>query len=186
MESREIKTLSAAIILQAVADYVDDADVKCGCVVNRGEVMRFFNSSWFDTLSIFAGLGDTDKETILSAILARAKTKDHEKREKSMNKIIERRPGEIVQLDTRGESNELVDRQKRYRQIVECLREKPKQTAKEIAVMMCNKGYIPTSERNFTAPRLTEMSVNGIVEAVGKTKCKYTGRMVAVYDLREV
>ena len=100
--------------------------------------------------------------------------------------MIERRPGEYVQFDTRGEANEKVDRVKRCNQITECLREKPKQTAKELAVMMCNKGYIPTSERNFTAPRLTELSERGVVEAVGKTRCKWTGRMVSVYDLREV
>lgn len=100
--------------------------------------------------------------------------------------MIERRPGEIIQFDTRAEANETVDRVKRYTQIIECLREKPQQTAKEIAVMMCKKGYIPYSERNFTAPRLTEMSQRGIVEAVGKTKCRYTGKTVAVYALREV
>ena len=50
---------------------------------------------------------------------------------------------------------------------------------------MHEKGYIPTTERNFAAPRLTEMSRDGIVEPVGKKKCKYTGRMVAVYSLRE-
>lgn len=97
-----------------------------------------------------------------------------------------RRGGEIPTLDTRGEANETVDRVKRYTQIIECLREKPQQTAKEIAVMMCKKGYIPNSERNFTAPRLTELSQRGIVEPIGKTKCKYTGKSVAVYDLREV
>ena len=31
-------------------------------------------------------------------------------------------------------------------------------TAKEIAVEMYKKGYIPSDERNFTAPRLTELS----------------------------
>lgn len=100
--------------------------------------------------------------------------------------MIERRPGEIVTFDTRAESNETVDRNKRYKQILECLNEKNYQTAKEIAVMMCRKGYIPTAERNFTAPRLTEMSRIGFVEPVGKTKCKYTGKTVAVYSLRGV
>lgn len=100
--------------------------------------------------------------------------------------MIERRPGEIVEIDTRAEANETVDRQKRYAQIKECLSEKPEQTAKEIAMMMCRKGYIPYSERNFTAPRLTELSRRGVVEAVGKKKCQWTGKTVAVYKLREV
>jgi len=51
--------------------------------------------------------------------------------------------------------------------------------------MMCEKGYIPTSERNFTAPRLTEMSQNGIVEPYATKKCEYTGKTVSVYRLRQ-
>ena len=99
--------------------------------------------------------------------------------------MTERRPGEVVTFDTRAESNETVDRNKRYQQIIDCLTEKDKQTAKELAVMMHKKGFIPTAERNFTAPRLTEMSQIGIVEPVGKTKCKWTGKTVAVYALRK-
>ena len=96
-----------------------------------------------------------------------------------------RRAGEMTTLDTRGESHESVDRKKRYSQIVECLETCPNMTAKEIAVMMMQKGYIPTSERNFTAPRLTEMSKIGIVEPIGKKVCTYTGKKVAVYALRD-
>lgn len=99
--------------------------------------------------------------------------------------MIERRNGEMITLETRGESYETVDKAKRYGQILECLKETPKMTAKEIAVRMWEKGYTPTSERNFTAPRLTEMSQMGIVEPVGKMKCQYTGKTVTVYDIRE-
>lgn len=95
----------------------------------------------------------------------------------------ERRPGEYVPFETRAEANEKVDRQVRYSQIKECLMECKNATAKEIAVMMCKKGYIPTAERNYTAPRLTEMSHNGVVEPIGKTRCKYTGKTVSVYAL---
>ena len=91
----------------------------------------------------------------------------------------------FVTLSTRAEAHEQVDKQKRYEQIIERLEEKPKQTAKEIAVMMWQKGYIPNSERNFTAPRLTELSKEGVVEPVGKTKCEYTGKTVAVYQIRK-
>jgi hypothetical protein len=48
---------------------------------------------------------------------------------------------------------------------------------------MCKRGYTPTAERNFTSPRLTEMSRVGIVEPVGKTKCRYSGKMVSVFKL---
>jgi hypothetical protein len=99
--------------------------------------------------------------------------------------MIERRVGEIPTLETRSESYETVDKKKRYAQITEVLTGGKEMTAKEIAVEMCNRGYIPTSERNFTAPRLTELSKEGKVEPVGKQKCTYTGKTVAVYKLRE-
>lgn len=57
-------------------------------------------------------------------------------------------------------------------------------TAKEIAVEMKKRGDIPTDERNFTAPRLTELSIKGIVEPIGKKKCSYTGKTVSVYKIR--
>ncbi len=100
--------------------------------------------------------------------------------------MIERIPGEIPTLETRSEANETVDKKKRYKQIIEVLKENPKGlTAKEIAcVMYCNRD-IPTSERNFTAPRLTELSKKGIVEPIGKKKCTYTGKTVCVYGLLE-
>ena len=99
--------------------------------------------------------------------------------------------GEYTTLETRSESHEQVDKQKRYSQIIECLYEANKSperglTAKECAVMMWQKGYIPTSERNFTAPRMTELSQNGVIEPIGKKICGYTGKKVAVYVLREV
>ena len=102
----------------------------------------------------------------------------------------ERMIGEFTTLETRAESHEKVDKQKRYSQIIECLLEAEKGqerglTAKECAVMMMQKGYVPTSERNWCAPRLTELSQNGVVEPIGKKICSYTGKRVAVYALRE-
>jgi hypothetical protein len=91
----------------------------------------------------------------------------------------------LVTYQTREESEEKVDKKKRYRQIIEVLGQYGQLTAKECAVRMCSKKYIPTSERNYTAPRLTELSEMGVVEPVGKKKCAYTGRTVAVYELRE-
>ncbi len=95
-----------------------------------------------------------------------------------------RRAGEIVTYTTRSESNETIDKTKRYKQIIEILDGGNQMTAKEIAVEMWNRGYIPLPERNFTAPRLTELSYKGIVEPIGKEKCLYTGKTVAVYSLR--
>lgn len=96
-----------------------------------------------------------------------------------------RRPGEITTYDTRSMSYETVDKTKRYKQIIEILTGGKEMSAKEIAVEMWNRGYIPTPERNFSHPRLTELSYKGIVEPCGKQKCTYSRKMVAVYKLRE-
>lgn len=68
----------------------------------------------------------------------------------------------------------------RYIQILNRLNE-PK-TAKELAVQLFELGLIPSTERNYTAPRLTELEHMGYVKAVEKKKCNYTGKMVAVYE----
>ena len=98
--------------------------------------------------------------------------------------ISERLPGEITSFDTRKESYDKVDKRKRYMQIKNVLDNKTL-TAKEIAVEMCKCGYIPTDERNFAAPRLTELCQMGEVEIVGKKKCEYTGKRVSVYRILE-
>lgn len=100
-----------------------------------------------------------------------------------MSEIEYRTPGEYTTYETRAESHEKVDKRVRYRQILECL-DGRELTAKECADEMFRKGYIPTNERNFCAPRLTEMSEEGIVEPVGKKVCRWTGKKVAVYAIR--
>lgn len=87
--------------------------------------------------------------------------------------------------ETRRESFDIVDKEKRYAQIIECLKLRGNQTAKELALTMCEKGYVPCDERNLTAPRLTELTKKGIVKPVGKKTCQWTGRTVAVYALVE-
>ena len=97
--------------------------------------------------------------------------------------MIERMPGENTPLETRRESFETVDKEKMKIRVLECLRGN-KLTARELAIRMTAKGYIPYAERNFTAPRLTELSHEGMVEPVGKKRCQYTGKMVTVYAVR--
>ena len=99
--------------------------------------------------------------------------------------MIARRYGEDPRLEARATANETVDRQKRYKQILECLEDRGASTAKEIAVWMCLTGQATTSDRNLAAPRLTELCEKGKVEPIGKTKCRYTGKTVTVYGLRE-
>ena len=99
--------------------------------------------------------------------------------------MIKRNYGENTTFETRAESNDSINREKRYKQILYCLGS-CEFTAKELAVLMCLQGYIPTAERNFTAPRLTEMMGKGLVEPVGKKRCTYTGKTVTVYRRRDV
>lgn len=97
----------------------------------------------------------------------------------------ERNVGQHITLETRSESEQEVDKQKRYRQIIEILTEnKEPMTAKEIAVEMHKRNLIPSNERNYAAPRLTELSKGGIVDTLGKKKCDYTNKSVTVYGLR--
>lgn len=96
--------------------------------------------------------------------------------------FVKRQYGEYPATETRAEAHEQVDKEKRYKQILEILTEP--MTAKEVAVEMHKRGYTPTSERNFSAPRLTEMQKDGKVEIIGKTKCSYTGKSVSVYARR--
>jgi hypothetical protein len=99
--------------------------------------------------------------------------------------MVERREGEYIPFETRAEAHDLVDKNKRYKQILECLQNKP-QTAKEVACSMLARGYIPYCDRNFTAPRLTELSQMGKVDVIGRKECKWTHRQVSVYAIREV
>ena len=91
---------------------------------------------------------------------------------------------ENITLLNRHMANEQIDKNKRYSQILEILGNR-EMTAKEISYEMFLKGYIPTDERNFTSPRLTELSIQGIVEPVGKKKCKWTNKMVTTFKRRE-
>lgn len=70
-------------------------------------------------------------------------------------------------------------KRKRYEQILNRL-DKPK-TAKEIAVELFELGFTPSTERNYTAPRLTELEKMGFVKVIDKKKCEYTGKKVAIY-----
>lgn len=66
--------------------------------------------------------------------------------------MIKREYGESPTLETRTEAEESVNKKIRYNQIVEILFGGKEMTAKEIAVEMHQRGYIPTTERNYTAP----------------------------------
>lgn len=73
-------------------------------------------------------------------------------------------------------------RQRRYEEILDRL-ETGNKTAKEIAIELYEMKLIPSPERNYTAPRLTELEKMGKVRVVDKKKCQWTGKTVAVYEI---
>lgn len=97
----------------------------------------------------------------------------------------ERLPGENITIQIQHESEEEVDKSRRYNQILNIMIENKNTplTAKEIAYLMFKEHLIPTSERNFVSPRLTELAKIGKVEPIGKKKCSWTGKNVTVYKV---
>ena len=90
----------------------------------------------------------------------------------------------ITQTTRQMSFDDIQDKAKiRYIQILNRL-DKPK-TAKELAVELFDLGFIPSTERNYTAPRLTELEKMGYVKVIDKKKCEYTGKTVAVYERTE-
>ena len=89
-----------------------------------------------------------------------------------------------ITLSTRQLSFEDIKekRQKRYVEILDRL-ESGNKTAKEIAVELFEMGLIPSAERNYTAPRLTELEKLGKVKVADKKKCQWTGKTVAIYTI---
>lgn len=89
----------------------------------------------------------------------------------------------VETLENRNFAELEVDKNKRYQQILECLGDK-EMTAKEIAHEMYMRGMIPTNERNFTSPRITELLKDGTLEIAGKKKCEWTGKTVTMFRRR--
>lgn len=89
----------------------------------------------------------------------------------------------ITQQTRQLSFNDIQEKKKiRYVQILDRLKNR-EMTAKEIAVELFDLGLIPSTERNYTAPRLTELEKMGLVKVIDKRKCQYTGKTVAVYEI---
>lgn len=90
----------------------------------------------------------------------------------------------MITIQTRQLSFEDIKpkRKIRYEQILDRLITGTK-TAKEIAVELFDLELIPSTERNYTAPRLTELEKMGLVKVIDKKKCEYTGKTVAIYEI---
>lgn len=73
----------------------------------------------------------------------------------------------------------------RRRIILEILSGSEGMTAREIAVELHRRGITPSDERNYSAPRLTELKAAGKIEVTGKKICDRTGRSVAIWAVKK-
>ena len=92
------------------------------------------------------------------------------------------RLGGSVTEETRRESYEAAKRDaaaRRRRVVYEILKERGGMTAREVAAELHRRGITATDERNFAAPRLTELKEAGKIEATGK---KYVNTQAAAWQ----
>ena len=92
-----------------------------------------------------------------------------------------------IPQQTRRESHEAAkqDAATRRRVILEILTEhRDGMTAREVSAELHRRGITPTNERNYAAPRLTELYKAGKITTARKMKCPQTGRYVAVWAVR--
>jgi hypothetical protein len=91
--------------------------------------------------------------------------------------------GMSITDETRRESYHAAkqDAATRRRVVLEILTVRGELTAREVAAELYRRGLTPSDERNFAAPRLTELKAAGQVKVTGKRKCDRTGRSVAVW-----
>lgn len=89
-----------------------------------------------------------------------------------------------ISKETRSESYERVKPTLTARQriVLAILKQYGDLTAQEVADTLCFLRITPTNERNFAAPRLTELCEQGLVRVVGKKICDKTGRTVSVWS----
>lgn len=100
--------------------------------------------------------------------------------------FIKRMPGELVTFSTRRESYENVNFSKKESQVLEIMKDFNRPvSAREIALEMYKRGYSLTPDRNSAAPRITALLEKGVVDCIGKEKCKYTHVNVGMFVIRE-
>lgn len=89
-----------------------------------------------------------------------------------------------IPKETRRQSHAAVHPHKAARQaaIMAILNECGGMTAQEVAAELHRRGFVSSDERNFAAPRLTELKEAGRIAATGKTTCTKTGRTVTVWS----
>lgn len=87
-----------------------------------------------------------------------------------------------ITKETRKDSYEqiLSKRTVRANVILELLGDR-EMTVSEIVKELLDEGVIKYYDRNFVAPRLTELKEAGLVEVVGKRTCIMSGKNVAIW-----
>lgn len=92
-----------------------------------------------------------------------------------------------IPQETRRESYEAAkqDAATRRRVILEILTENGGMTAREVSAELHRRGITPSDERNYAAPRLTELYKAGNVICTSKRQCPLTKRYVAVWTARK-
>lgn len=92
-----------------------------------------------------------------------------------------------ITTETRAEGYEFAKTKQAIRAeiILEILDDGPK-TASEIVKELLDRGIVKYYNRNFVAPRLTELKEEGRVEVIGKRPCIMSGKNVAVWQRVEV
>ncbi|HZJ77705.1 MAG TPA: DNA gyrase [Clostridia bacterium] len=91
---------------------------------------------------------------------------------------------DAITKETRRESyyTVLTTLTERHKAVLTILKECGDMTAQDIATELYSRGITSTDERNFAAPRLTELADKGLVQAVGKKICSKTGRKVSIWS----
>ena len=87
-----------------------------------------------------------------------------------------------ITMQTRREAYDAIQKMRasRAQMILDYLGNK-EMTVSEITAMLTSAGAIPYYNRNFVAPRLTELKEQGLVETCGRREALYTGTTEAVW-----
>ena len=87
--------------------------------------------------------------------------------------------------DTRWDSFEKLDRNRLHSMVLSVLSENKDKglTAREVSIILHNRGLVMNATRQMTAPRITELVNKGEVKVIGKKFDDLTQRKVAVYSI---
>lgn len=88
----------------------------------------------------------------------------------------------IVEETRRAGYESVVDKRADRSDVILAVLGDKQMTVSEIVKELLDEGIIKYYDRNFVAPRLTELKEAGKVKVVGKRKCIMSGKMIAVWE----